>query len=49
MQIHELTQKPLKEGVLGALASGVAKQATQQFVQNQTGISPDRFAGQRVG
>ena len=49
MQIHELTQKPLKEGVLGALASGVAKQATQQFVQSQTGIGPDRFAGQRVG
>jgi ABC-type transport system substrate-binding protein len=48
MQIHELTQKPLKEGVLGAIAGGIAKQATQQFVQNQTGIGPDRFAGQRV-
>jgi len=48
MQIHELTQRPLKEGVLGALASGVAKQATQQFVQSQTGIGPDQYAGQRV-
>jgi len=48
MQIHELTQKPLKEGVLGAIAGGIAKQATQQFVQNQTGQGPDRFAGQRL-
>ena len=49
MQIHELTSKrrQTNEGVVSALAGGVAKQVGQQLLQKQ-GISTDRFAGQRV-
>ena len=49
MQIHELTRRhqQTNEGVVSALAGGIAKQVGQQVLQKQ-GINPDRFAGQRV-
>lgn len=49
MQIHELTSRhqQTNEGVVSALAGGIAKQVGQQVLQKQ-GINPDRFAGQRV-
>lgn len=48
MQIHELTSRRLKEGVITDLAKGVGSQLTQKVVQAQTGVGPDRYAGQRV-
>lgn len=49
MQIHELTRRhqQTNEGVVSALAGGVAKQVGQQILQKQ-GVAPNRFAGQRV-
>lgn len=49
MQIYELTSKrrPTNEGVVSALAGGIAKQVGQQLLQKQ-GIESDRYAGQRV-
>lgn len=58
MQIHELTQggqQPVNEASLagalkgaGAVIGGAFKQAGQQFVQKQTGITPDQYSGQRL-
>lgn len=57
MEIHELTSKhrPTNEVSLagvtkgaGSVLGGVAKQVGQQLLQKQ-GVSPDKFAGQRVG
>lgn len=49
MQIHELTSRnqTTNEGVVSALAGGIAKQVGQQILQKQ-GAAPNRFAGQRV-